>query len=95
MADMTNLVRAYFALRAGGMTNRVSLEDLTNYLWNTKTPLRSPIPRDPTKPCYRLNAESPDRQPWILIEEVNVMDTQTRFVAYIDGSVAMVNDTTN
>lgn len=57
-----------------------------------KIHLNSPIPRDPSQPCYRLaNAYDPNADNMtvneILIEETNVTDEHRIYVSYMDGSI--------
>ena len=54
--------------------------------------LKSPIPRDPSQPCYRLaNAYDPNSDAMtaneVLIEETNVTDARRFFVSTMDGSI--------
>ncbi|MBP9902221.1 MAG: hypothetical protein KBH45_12225 [Verrucomicrobia bacterium] len=54
--------------------------------------LNSPIPRDPSQPCYRLvNAYDPNSDTLtvneILIEETNVTDERRVYVSSMDGSI--------
>lgn len=54
--------------------------------------LKSPIPRDPSQPCYRLvNAYDPNSESMtgneILVEETNVADKRRVYVSTMDGSI--------
>lgn len=57
--------------------------------------LKSPIPRDPSQPCYRLvNVYDPNSETMtaneILIEETNVTDERRVFVSSMDGSIMLL-----
>ena len=73
-------------------TNTISsTEELLTATRGKGITLRSPIPRDPSQPCYRLvnpyvvgaNFVAPND---ILIEEINITDNQV-LVSTMDGSV--------
>jgi hypothetical protein len=78
-----------------GFTNITSSEDMFAVASRQNVRLRSPIPKDPSKPCYRLV------NPWssqnglilnkILIEEINTTDTNQAVIAVMDGSVMFVS----
>ena len=94
MEDMRHLIEGYFQQRDNGVTNAITIEEVTSLLARRGVKLHNPIPQDHTKPCYRLNTDGLNGRSWILIEEVNVTDANSRVVGGIDRSVMMVNANT-
>jgi hypothetical protein len=92
--DMSNIMRAYVALRDSDTNNHVSMDDIMKYFATAGVRLHNPIPVDSSKPCYRFHSEISDDhslKSTILVEEFNVRDAKQRVVGLVDGSVAVFN----
>lgn len=77
-------------------TNVLTNEHLLELVQASGVRLKSPIPKDPAKPCFRLvtpwNSRDAVTNPGvILIIEVNIRDDRHAFAALMDGSVQFLN----
>jgi len=67
-------------------TNIENIDELMSILARDGIKLHSPIPKDPSKPCYRL-VKSTETVPAILIEETNINDTRYIIASGMDGAI--------
>jgi hypothetical protein len=91
MSDVRKLAEAYVEAESAS-----NIDDLLLILKRRGIRLATPIPADPSKPCYRLvipkdasgtnNSAYPNR---IIIEETNTKDTHRVVAATADGSVVV------
>lgn len=94
MADVQTLTRIYREEleKMDGATGSPKISDTEDLLRIVETKgikLHSPIPEDPSKPCYRVVYTTGNTKSRILIEETNVADHRNIVRSTIDGSVFM------
>jgi hypothetical protein len=84
--DVRALLDAY-----DNVTNATDIRTLITYLSSKGITLHSPIPKDPTKPCYRLIKNKADSSPldprMAIIEETNTVDKRRIVKLFGDGSI--------